>query len=110
MNEIRIFETSGYDDGYYWDQRVYFEYKEKCFAYMNMGSGSGYIPNIEGISFTESPDERYLKDWNTANQYGFALFLAKEINKDDLNIDRLIEMADELISSGKQSIEYKEEW
>ena len=105
MDKIKVFEASGYDDGYYWDQRVYFEYKNRYFAYMCMGSSSGYIPSITGICYAEKPDERFLKDWNEANQFSISRFLAKEVNDEDLDMDEIKQWADRLLSSGKDSIE-----
>lgn len=106
MDEIKVFEATGYDDDYYFDQRVYFEYKNRYFAYMSMGSGSGYIPNITGICYAEKPDERFLKDWNEANQYSFSLFLSHKVDNEDLDIEKIKSWADRLLSSGKESIEH----
>ena len=112
MDEIKVIEASGYDDEYYWDQRVYFEYKNRYFAYMRMGSCSSYIPNITGICYAENPDERFLTDWNEANQLSRSLFLAKEVNTGDLDMDEIKRWADRLLSSGKDSIEhdFDKEW
>ena len=106
MDEIKVFEASGYDDGYYWDQRVYFEYKNRYFAYMRMGSESGYIPNITGICYAEKHDERFLTDWNEANQFSISLFLAEEVNTEDLDMNEIKQWADRLLSSGKDGIEH----
>jgi hypothetical protein len=61
---ITVLNIAGYDDGYYWDTRITYKYKDHIFEYIDCGSGSGYIPPYEGISMLASPDEELAKDWN----------------------------------------------
>ena len=46
---INIIEVTGYDDGFYWDYRVYFEYDGNPYTYLCWGSGSGVTANYMGI-------------------------------------------------------------
>lgn len=61
---ITVLNIAGYDDGYYWDVRITYKYKDHIFEYLYSGSGSGYIPPYEGIAMLTSPDEELAKDWN----------------------------------------------
>lgn len=47
--DLAVTGISGYNDGYYWDERYLVEYKGEKYTYVNVGSGSGYIPNHIGI-------------------------------------------------------------
>lgn len=60
MNEVKILGKSGYDDGYYWDYRIDFEYKGNKFKYLNAGSCSGYFLAYEGIMLLKG-DEEFLE-------------------------------------------------
>ena len=61
MNEVKILGMSGYDDdGYYWDYRIDFEYKNHKFKYINTGSISGYYPCYEAIMILNG-DEEFLE-------------------------------------------------
>lgn len=46
---INIIEVTGYDDGYYWDYRVYFECDGNPYTFLYMGSGSRYVSLYMGI-------------------------------------------------------------
>lgn len=61
---ITVLNIVGYDDGYYWDARITYKYKDHIFEYVDCGSSSGYIPPYEGIAMLASPDEELAKDWN----------------------------------------------
>lgn len=58
---VKIIKTEGYDDGYYWDFRVWFEYNGESYTYIDVGSASGYIPTHVEIT-RGLPD--LLKDWH----------------------------------------------
>ncbi len=62
MNEVKILGMSGYDEGYYWDYRVDFEYKGNKFKYINTGSWSGYTLVYEGIMLLKG-DEEFLEGY-----------------------------------------------
>ena len=57
---MTILGTSGYDDGYYWDYRIDFEYKGHKFKYINIGSGSGYYAAYKAIMVLNG-DEEFLE-------------------------------------------------
>lgn len=42
IDKFKVISTKGYDDGFYWDYRIWFAYDEKEYTYMNNGSCSGY--------------------------------------------------------------------
>lgn len=46
---LAVTGISGYNDGYYWDERYVVEYKGEKYTYVNVGSGSGYIHTHVGI-------------------------------------------------------------
>lgn len=46
---LAVTGISGYNDGYYWDERYLVEYKGEKYTYVDVGSGSGYIHNHVGI-------------------------------------------------------------
>lgn len=48
---IKIKKIEGYNDGYYWDYRVWFEYEGRDYTYIDVGSGSGYISCYEAIRY-----------------------------------------------------------
>ena len=60
MNEVKILGKTGYDDEYYWDYRIDFEYKGNKFKYINTGSGSGYYLAYQGIKLLKG-DEEFLR-------------------------------------------------
>lgn len=60
MNKVKILGKTGYDDGYYWDYRIDFEYKDHKFKYLETGSYSGYIPFYRGIMILKG-DEEFLE-------------------------------------------------
>jgi hypothetical protein len=47
--DLKVTGISGYNDGFYWDERYLVEYKGEKYTYVNVGSGSGYIHNHVGI-------------------------------------------------------------
>ena len=50
MDDFRVIATEGYNDGYYWDYRIWFEYGNNSYTYIDYGSCSGYIPCHEAIT------------------------------------------------------------
>lgn len=46
---LNVTGISGYNDGYYWDERYLVEYKGEKYTYVNVGSGSGYVHTHIGI-------------------------------------------------------------
>ena len=68
MNEVKILGESGYDDGYYWDYRVDFEYKDRKFKYLDVGSGSGYFLAYRAIMMLED-DEEFLEGYRNPGYY-----------------------------------------
>lgn len=49
-DKFKVIFTKGYDDGYYWDYRIWFAYDGKEYTYMNEGSLSGYIECAKEIA------------------------------------------------------------
>lgn len=49
--KIVIISKEGYDDGWYWDFRIWFTYQGENYTYMNMGSQSGWIEDHEIIAY-----------------------------------------------------------
>lgn len=47
---IEIVNAEGYNDGWYWDYRVWFYCDGEPYTYINGGSGSGYIPCFDSIA------------------------------------------------------------
>ena len=47
--EIKVFEATGYNDGYYWDMNAVVEYDGDIYHIVDCGSGSGYIPCSSGV-------------------------------------------------------------
>ena len=47
--EIKVFEVTGYNDGYYWDMNAVVEYDGDIYHIVDCGSGSGYIPCSSGV-------------------------------------------------------------
>lgn len=68
MNEVKILGKSGYDDGYYWDYRIDFEYKDRKFKFIDTGSYSGYIPYYRGIMILKG-DEEFLEGSRDCDSY-----------------------------------------
>ena len=67
MSEYKLIAKEGYDDGYYWDTRFCFELDGKRYIYVDIGSGSGYIPNSGEIMEVKNDEnlDMLLKDWST---------------------------------------------
>jgi len=49
-DKFKVISTDGYNDGYYWDYRIWFAYDEKEYTYMCEGSFSGWIEHAEAIA------------------------------------------------------------
>lgn len=49
-DNFKVISTKGYNDGYYWDCRIWFLYKGAEYTYMRVGSCSGYIECAEEIA------------------------------------------------------------
>lgn len=49
-DNFKVIFTKGYNDGYYWDCRIWFLYKGEEYTYMRVGSCSGYIECAEEIA------------------------------------------------------------
>jgi hypothetical protein len=47
---IEIVNAEGYNDGWYWDYRVWFNCDKKPYTYISGGSCSGYWPCIDSIA------------------------------------------------------------
>lgn len=47
---IEIINAEGYNDGWYWDYRVWFNCDGNPYTYISGGSGSGYIPCVNSIA------------------------------------------------------------
>lgn len=94
---VTILSIEGYDDGYYWDERVTYKYKDHIFEYVVTGSGSGYISPYEGIAMLASPGEELAKDWNEE----FMLESTELLDRWD--ISTLIAAAEFLLKTGSDS-------
>lgn len=88
---VKIIKTEGYDDGSYWDLRVWFEYNGKSYTYIDAGSVSGYIPTHVEIA-RGLPD--LLKDWH------MNYFVRPAVNEYDL-----VEAVKQLEASGGDILE-----
>lgn len=95
--ECAIEHYEGYNDGFYWDYRVWFEYKGEKFTYIDMGSLSGWIPCYESITFgyLDLPKGK-------RKAYGW---------KSDLRCseNEFMKLADELIESGEKMLVFQDE-
>jgi hypothetical protein len=49
-DKFKVISTDGYDDGCYWDCRIWFAYDEKEYTYMDEGSSSGYVGCAKAIA------------------------------------------------------------
>lgn len=99
MNEIEILGMSGYDDGYYWDYRIDFEYKGNKFKYINTGSGSGYYPHYEAIMILNG-DEEFLEGYRNVCSF----------DEPDVNPDELKKFAELcIVNNGEYVIEEDKE-
>ena len=91
---ITVLDVEGYDDGYYWDMRAIYKYKDHIFEYVDAGSGSGYIPPYEGIALLANPDEELSKDWKEE----FTIYSDSAIWR--INAGTLIAAAEFLLKTG----------
>ena len=101
LNGVGIIHKEGCHDGYYFDQRVVFTYKNRLFIHIDFGSYSGYHPNYGGIAFLsdEKLHEGLLKNWegNTVDENDPVCFDEKDLAK----------YADALVASG---LDYLDLW
>lgn len=99
MNEVEILGMSGYDDGYYWDYRIDFEYKDNKFKYINTGSWSGYYPYYEAIMILNG-DEEFLEGYRDVCKF----------DEPDVNPDKLKKFAELcIVNNGEYVIGEAEE-
>lgn len=47
---VKVFEATGFNDGYYWDMNAMIEFREKTYQLYDAGSGSGYVLCCSGIT------------------------------------------------------------
>lgn len=102
MSEYKLIAKEGYDDGYYWDTRFCFELDGKRYIYVDIGSGSGYIPNSGEIMEVKNDEnlDMLLKDWSTD----------KIDEPEDLPEKDAIRYVEQLKMSGKKAGEAFELW
>ena len=102
MSEYKLIAKEGYDDGYYWDTRFCFELDGKRYIYVDIGSGSGYIPNSAEIMEVKNDEnlDALLKDWSTD----------KIDEPEDLSEEDAIQYVEQLILSGNKVGEALELW
>lgn len=102
MSGYKLIAKEGYDDGYYWDKRFCFELDGKRYIYVDIGSGSGYIPNSGEIMEVKNDEnlDMLLKDWSTD----------KIDEPDDLYEDDVIRYVEQLKMSGNKVGEALELW
>ena len=96
---IEVINIEGYDDGYYWDVRVIYKYKDHVFEYVDVGSGSGYINPAEGITMLAGPDEELPKNWKEE----FTLYDGYIEDMSRFNASTLIAAAEFLLKTGRTS-------
>ena len=67
MSEYKLIKKEGYNDGYYWDTRYYFELNGSRYILIDVGSHSGYISSRGEIMEVENDEnvDMLLKDWHT---------------------------------------------
>ena len=102
MSRYKLIAKEGYDDGYYWDTRFCFELDGKRYIYVDIGSGSGYIPNSGEIMEVKNDEnlDMLLKDWS-----------ANKIDEpEDLSEEAAIQYVEQLILSGNKVGEALELW
>lgn len=102
MSEYKLIAKEGYDDGYYWDTRFCFKLDGKRYIYVDIGSGSGYIPNRCEIMEVDNDEnlDMLLKDWSTD----------KIDEPEDLPEKDAIQYVEQLILSGNKVGEALELW
>lgn len=93
---VKILKKEGYDDGYYWDRRIVFEYEGQIYTLIDVGSCSGYIPCYLSITYGDISEET---------------LCAEELTADDVDIPevKLIEMVEKLKESGDSEWTFAEE-
>lgn len=103
---VTIYFILGYDDGYYWDYRVGFTYKNKKFIYVDFGSDSGYIPCGTGIAYQTDPDweENVLIGINNRGAFTNNI----DELKDSMSLDILSKYAEKLIKSSEDELDFDE--
>lgn len=95
-DKFKVISTVGYNDGYYWDYRIWFAYDEKEYTYMCEGSGSGYIEYNEAIAkgVIDLPEG-----------YRDRVFSSDV----EVNEEELIGYAERLLASGENELDLQEE-
>jgi len=96
MDIFKVISTDGYDDGYYWDMRIYFAYDGNEYTYVNMGSQSRWIPIYEAIK--KGCDE--LPVGNRDSRF---------VSDVVVNRNELIKFVEMLLSSGEDEYVIREE-
>lgn len=102
MSEYKLIKKEGYNDGWYWDQRYCFELDGKRYILIDVGSGSGYIPNRGEIMEVENDEslDILLKDWD----------IDKIDEPHDLDEKDAIQYVKQLKESGTEAGESFELW
>ena len=86
--DVTIIDSEGYDDGYYWDFRIWFRYKGADYTYINVGSCSGYIPHCISIKNGLWELPKGIRDDSCESDFG-------------IHESELIDAVDALIASGE---------
>ena len=95
-SKVKRLEEYGYEDMWYWDFRIVFEYKGKKYTYMRAGSASGWINKALTICHGVQSgifDQRTEEDGH--------------ITEDE---DIMIRAAEILDASGKKELCISEDW
>lgn len=98
MNEVKILGKSGYDDGYYWDYRIDFEYKGNKFKYIDVGSGSGYFLTYRAIMMLKG-DEEFLEGYRDIDDF----------DEPDVDPDTLKEYAEICMANDGEFV-FEDDW
>lgn len=93
---IEIVNAEGYNDGYYWDYRVWFNCDGEPYTYIDGGSGSGYIPCFISIAKGHLELQKGARDEKCI----------EEVVPDD---EYLEEQVNRLLESGKDVLEDSED-
>ena len=97
VNDIILVDYAGYNDGYYWDERVFFSVNNENFVFINVGSGSGWIPNFEAIAYYNGEE---LLEGERLSEY------KSELGEESISslLSYLAQAVDRLKESGEQEV------
>lgn len=93
---IEIINAEGYNDGWYWDYRIWFNCDGNPYTLVEAGSSSGYIPYFYSIAKGHLELQKGFRDEKCI----------EEVKPKD---EYLKEWVEKLLASGKEVLEVKED-